>query len=87
MSETEEFGSSLLRDVLAAIHLSVKDEDTIKGKNWLRNEVVNYWNQRNSIVEILDYISTLEHIKNMPHWEMEAKYSRRLRELIHSDGI
>ena len=83
----DKFGKSLFRNTLVALHQSIKAEDTTKGKNWLKNEVDNYWNNRNSIIEILDYISTLEHIKNMPHWEQEAKYAKMLKELIKNDGI
>lgn len=81
------FGSSLLRNVLAALHQSIKNEDTLKGRNWLKNEVSNYWAQRNTIIEMLDYIATLSHIENMPHWEEEARYARLLRELIKNDGV
>ncbi len=87
MNSSDRFGSSLFRNVLAALHQSIKAEDTSKGRNWLKNELPNYWSQRNTIVEILDYISTLEHIKTMPHWEQEAKYAKLLRELIKNDGV
>lgn len=82
-----EFGRSLLRNVLAALYISIKEEDTTKGKSWLKSELPNYWNKRNAIVLILDYISTFEHISNMSNWEREAKYARLLRELLSNDGI
>ena len=87
MSDNDKFGSSLLRNILASLHQSIKEEDTIAGKNWLKNEVPNYWIHRNTIVEILDYISTLAHIENMPHWEQEATYANMLRERIKDDSI
>ena len=87
MSENDRFGSSLVRNILAALHHAIKEEDTVSGKNWLKNEVPNYWNQRNTIVEILDYISTLGHIENMPHWEQEANYAKMLKERIKDDSI
>lgn len=87
MSDNNRFGSSLLRNVLAALHQSIKEEDTQKGRNWLKNEVPNYWTQRNTIVEILDYIATLGHIENMSHWGQEASYAKLLRELVKNDGV
>ncbi|MDI3528939.1 MAG: putative methylase [Thermoanaerobacter sp.] len=87
MNDNSEFGRSLLRNVLAALYISIKEEDTTKGKSWLKSELPNYWNKRNAIVLILDYISTFEHISNMSNWEREAKYARLLRELISNDGI
>jgi hypothetical protein len=87
MNDNSEFGRSLLRNVLAALYISIKEEDTSKGKSWLKSELPNYWNKRNAIVLILDYISTFEHISNMSNWEREAKYARLLRELVSNDGI
>ena len=87
ISETDKFSTSLFRNVLAAIYQSIKSEDTSKGRNWLRNEVTNYWNQRTTIIELLNFISTLGHHQHMTHWEDEAKYARLLSELVKNDGV
>ncbi|MEQ8155731.1 MAG: anti-phage-associated DUF1156 domain-containing protein [Clostridiaceae bacterium] len=87
LGDNDRFGSSVLRNVLVALHQSVKEEDTAKGRNWLRNELPNYWQQRNTIIEILDYIATLGNIENMDHWKQEANYAKLLRELIKNDGV
>ncbi|NLU09542.1 MAG: DUF1156 domain-containing protein [Tepidanaerobacter acetatoxydans] len=87
MRDDDKFGSSLLRNVLAALHQAIKNEDTSKGRNWLKNELPDYWTQRNTIIELLDYIATLEHLENMSHWEQEAYYAKLLRELIKNDGV
>lgn len=84
---TDNFSNTLLRNVLAALHQAIRAEDTSKGRNWLKNELPNYWSQRILIVEILNYVATLEHIENMSHWEEEAKYARLLVELVKNDGI
>jgi adenine-specific DNA methylase len=83
----DSFSKSLLRNVLAALHQAIKAEDTMQGRNWLKNELPNYWSQRNTIVEILNYIATLEHLENMPHWKEEARYARLLAELVKNDGV
>ncbi|MED3892784.1 DUF1156 domain-containing protein [Peribacillus frigoritolerans] len=87
ISESDKFGSSLLRNVLAALYQSIKAEDTIKGRNWLKNEVPDYWNQRTTIIELLNFIISLGHHEHMKHWEDEAKYARILSELVNIDGV
>ena len=87
MSETDNFGSSLLRNVLTALYQCIKGEDTSKGRNWLKNEVPNYWNQRNTIMELLDFLITLGHHEHMEHWDKEVYYAKMLRELVKNDGV
>lgn len=86
-NESSTFGQSVLRNVLIALYKSSKEEDATKGKAWLRNEIDGYWNERSKIVEMLEYISTLEHIENMKHWEQDAKYAKILTELVKHDGV
>lgn len=87
LNSDDGFSNTLLRNVLAALHQAIKAEDPSRGKNWLRNEVPNYWGQRTTIVEILEYISSLGSIDTMPHWKEEAKYARLLAELVKNDGV
>ncbi len=86
-NDNSKFGNSVLRNVLIALYKSSKDEDSNKGKAWLKNEVEGYWNERSKIVEILNYISTLEYIENMNHWEKDAKSAKILSELVKNDGV
>lgn len=86
-NESSKFGQSVLRNVLIALYKSSKEEDATKGKAWLRNEIEGYWNERSKIIEILDYIKTLEHIDNMEHWEEDVKSARILVELVRHDGV
>ncbi|MFD1040346.1 anti-phage-associated DUF1156 domain-containing protein [Virgibacillus byunsanensis] len=83
----DKFGNSSLRNVLAALFQSIKSEDTIKGLNWLKNEVPDYWNQRSTILEFLKFIITLGHYEHMSNWEEEAHYARLLVELVKNDGV
>jgi len=69
------------------LYKSTKEEDATKGKAWLRNEVNDYWNERSKIIEILDYIATLEYIENMKHWIKDAKSAKILVELVRNDGV
>lgn len=81
------FGSSLLRNAFMAIYLAGKDDNIQTGKNWLRNEVEDYWNKRETIYEMLKYISTFEHIDNMEHWHSGSAIANILKELVANDGI
>lgn len=81
------FAGTLLRNVLMAIYLAEKEDNVQAGKNWLRNEVDDYWNKRERICEFLNYISTFEPIYNMEHWHEEAKIAGILKELVDNDGV
>ena len=86
-NDNTKFGQSILRNILIALYKSTKEEDATKGKAWLRNEVNDYWNERSKIIEILDYIATLEYIENMKHWAKDAKSAKILVELVRNDGV
>lgn len=81
------FAGTLLRNVLMAIYLAEKEDNVQAGKNWLKNEVNEYWNKRERICEFLNYISTFESIYNMKHWHSAAKISGILKELVANDGV
>ncbi|MDD3040645.1 anti-phage-associated DUF1156 domain-containing protein [Bacteroides sp.] len=81
------FGSSLLRNIFMALYLAGKDSNVQTGKNWLRNEIDDYWNKRDRICEMLKYIATFEHIDNMEHWHKQAGIANILKELVNNDGI
>lgn len=82
------FSSSLLRHVLMSTYIAAKEENNVlAGKNWLRNEVEDYWNKRDRICEFLKYISSFESIENMAHWHGEAVVANILKELVANDGI
>src|SRR5687767_2452471 len=48
------FGSSLVRQILAAVHKAAGSEETAAGLNWLKTELADYWGARERIVHILD---------------------------------
>lgn len=87
LNDSSTFGNSLLRNILVAIHLGLKEEDTLKGRNWLKTEVNDYWNKRSTIIEILDYLSKTEFIDNMEHWRECAHEAFILKNLVENDNI
>lgn len=87
LNDSSAFSNSLLRNILVAIHLGLKEEDTSKGRNWLKTEVQDYWNKRSSIMEILNYLSKTEYIDNMQHWKECAHEAFILKNLVENDNI
>ncbi len=53
LNKDSVFSTSLVRNALFAIREVVRSEEVSSGKNWLRNEVLDYWNQRKTLIEIL----------------------------------
>jgi hypothetical protein len=82
----DTFGNTLLRQVIMAIGQSEKEENGQAGRAWLKNEVENYWDKRQVILELLRYLATTGHIDHMEHWENSARYARYLHELVSNDG-
>lgn len=84
---SDAFGNTLLRQVLMAIAQSEQEENGQAGRAWLKNELEDYWNKRQTIIELLRYLSTTEHIDHMQHWESPALYAKYIAELVSSDGV
>lgn len=79
------FSGSPVRSLLFAIHETVRAEDAREGLNWLHAEIKEYWNQRKSIIAILKYLSKLNHIPHMTHWEKNADAALRLAGAVEND--
>ncbi|MEA3417336.1 MAG: anti-phage-associated DUF1156 domain-containing protein [Thermodesulfobacteriota bacterium] len=79
------FPGSLIRNILFAMHETVRTGDAREGLNWLHTEVSDYWNQRKSIIAILKYLSKLNHIPHMTHWEKDADAAQRLAGAVEND--
>ena len=87
INDNSVFGQSLLRHVLASIYIALKEDDINKGFNWLKSEVNDYWNNRNMLVEILNYLSKAEVIDSMEHWKECAHEAFILKNLVENDSI
>ncbi|WP_299996289.1 anti-phage-associated DUF1156 domain-containing protein [uncultured Clostridium sp.] len=87
INDNSVFGQSLLRHVLASIYIALKEDDINKGLNWLKSEVNDYWNNRNMLVEILNYLSKVEVIDSMEHWKECAHEAFILKNLVENDSI
>lgn len=80
-----EFGTTTVRNILFAVHETVRTDDARQGLNWLREEVPTYWQQRKQIVVILNYLAALSHTSHMPHWEKDADAALRLAGVVKND--
>ena len=79
------FAGSLTRNILFAVHETVRTEDAREGLKWFHAEVATYWDRRRLIIDILNYLSTTAHIPHMPHWEKDADAARRLAGAVEND--
>lgn len=85
--ETHEFGKTLLRQVLKALEVSIKEEEPAAGKQWLKTEVKDYWPQRAQIMILLRYLSTLESYETLDHWKEALEQAPLIRALVDHDGV
>jgi putative DNA methylase len=79
------FDLTLVRHLLFAIHETVSKETVQEGLNYLKVEVPNYWSDRKRSLEILRYLSRLEHIPHLPHWKKDAEAARVLAGAMEND--
>ena len=88
LKSKDNFSNSLIRHVLMAINQSLKADDANSGKNWLRNECYGqHWNDRPTIIALLEYFSILENFTNMTRWHQQSQYAKYIKELVKSDGV
>jgi putative DNA methylase len=86
----EGFGSTLTRHLLVAINDSIKENKSSVGVGYLKNiyqEDNKYWSLKPTMIEILNFISRVENMSNMEHWENTGYYATVLREALRNDGV
>lgn len=87
LGDTNEFGKTLLRNVLKALEVAIKEEEPAAGKQWLKTEIQDYWPQRAQIITLLRYLSTLESYEALSHWKEALEQSTFVRALVEQDGV
>ncbi len=80
-----DFGASLVRQALFAIHETCRTEEVSQGLNWLKTELPNYWQQRRNLLEVLRYLATMEH--KLQHWKLESAAARLLTGAVENDSV
>lgn len=88
VNEVPGFEDSILRLVLAAIHIAItEDEQPGKGLWHLKNNLVDYWASREMLKQLLLLIRETHGINNMPHWQEAAKMAEHLHNLVEHDHV
>lgn len=89
MGDTD-FGATLVRAILVAIYLSVEKDNVQEGCSYLRSRYQDnnkYWELRNNIIAILEFMSKVKNNKNVEYWQDIAEYIIMLKEAIRNDGM
>ncbi|MBP8293697.1 MAG: hypothetical protein KAX65_13060, partial [Caldilineaceae bacterium] len=82
------FGGTLLRQTLFAIHLAQEDNETPRlGLDYLKSELPDYWDVRERIIHLLDYLAKLRQISDMAHWYGPAERAEILLTLVRTDHV
>lgn len=76
---------TLLRQVLFAIYKTVEEENPKPGLTYLKQELSNYWDRRQTILALLDYLSKKP--STMEHWRKDADAAHLLCGAISEDGV
>ena len=88
VSDVPGFEESILRLVLAAIHISIKeDEKPDKGFWHLKNNLTDYWSSRDMLKQLLSFLIDTRDIENMPHWKEAAQMAEHIFILIDNDHV
>ncbi|MCC6778204.1 MAG: DUF1156 domain-containing protein, partial [Hyphomicrobiales bacterium] len=79
------FGSTLLRQVLYAISATTShpDRDPKDGREYLKRNLPDYWNSRQTILELLRYLYSTAY--DLPHWSADLQATRLLLGSVEGD--
>lgn len=80
---TPGFGSTLMRHILFAVYKARETEKMDDSMRWLKDEVSDYWQQKQAILSILRYISRLP----IEHWKDDAYWAGLLAGTVENDGV
>lgn len=85
---SEAFAVSLVRQCLFAIWLTVKNESTKEGMDYLHTELREaYWSNREKIIGILEYMAALRHSSAMEHWQKDGSAANLLAGAVRNDHV
>ncbi len=87
MLSGDGFASTLVRQILFAVHQVAKNEEVAVGRSYLRTEIAGYWNEREKIVEILEYLGALRNVGGLEHWRKDAEAAALLAGAVRNDHV
>jgi adenine-specific DNA methylase len=80
------FGETLLRHVLFAVYKAGEEDDPNVGRLYLRYEVPGYWERRNEIQALLQYLARTP-TPAMTHWQRDQQAAELLAGMIANDSL
>lgn len=80
------FAGSLLRQILFAIYKTAEEDDPRVGLDYLKQEIPNYWDRRQTIVALLNYLSHKPSMA-MTHWKKDVEAAHLLLGAVEGDGV
>ena len=88
VKEISGFDESLLRILLAGLYISVKEDDVVKGFMYIKNNVKEYWQKREILMETLKFLEDAGNIDNMrENWREDSEMAQHIRIRIDNDHI
>jgi len=88
INDVPGFEDSILRIVLAAIHVAVKEEENPQMGLWhLKTTVPNYWDRRDMLKQLLSYLAECKDIDTMPHWKVCGEMASHMYTLVDNDRV
>jgi putative DNA methylase len=82
----EGFAGSLLRQVLFAVYKTAEEDDPRTALDYLKQEIPNYWDRRQTIIALLDYLSKKPSTA-MDHWNKDVEAAHLLLGSVEGDGV
>ncbi|MDP2267617.1 MAG: DNA methylase, partial [Deltaproteobacteria bacterium] len=80
------FAGSLLRQLLFAVYKTAEEDEPQPGLDYLKQEIPNYWDRRQTIIALLDYLSQKPSVA-MEHWKKDAEAAHLLLGAVAGDGL
>ncbi len=82
----EGFAGSLLRQILFAVYKTAEEDDPRPGLEYLKQEVPGYWDRRQTIIALLNYLFQKPSTA-MPHWKKDVEAAHLLLGAVEGDGV
>jgi len=82
----EGFAGSLLRQILFAVYKTAEEDDPHPGLDYLKQDVPNYWDRRQTIIALLNYFSQKPSAA-MTHWKKDVEAAHLLLGAVEGDGV
>jgi len=82
----EGFAGSLLRQILFAVYKTAEEDDPRPGLDYLKQEIPHYWDRRQTIIALLNYLSQ-KPSPAMTHWKKDVEAAHLLLGTVEGDGV